>query len=1136
MEYIRRRVYIPFAVSPFSVAEYLSSVAVSLPSVAWTCPRLVTMETDSDDSSYETFHSASDGGGDSLSSFEPEDDLAELGDLDGFGFGGGAPTEDDAGDDWNAVPPPKQIILHFDDVDEELFADLKKQVSVVKTNIDNAKKNLSEDDKQRMSEHIQTFNCFMPMEFPHKLLQIANKIRPAAEPPVVIREIELILRLIFSLAVYGKSLDFLLKHRSAFPYVRWVIETFAGEEDRARKILRWLDVFPNHQQHHGLCWDSPFQQNKDMLELERIVTRSNSNMVFQPGFGLTEDDDKMRNRSNAAALLGWVRSKGINSFGPVNNMVGIAPSGFFAGSTMQLPGDSALTVTRRLLKRMVDAEEDHQVDMMGSNLNSDRGYNEEALQFGFAPEVNLNMTSTVKRGPSLPFKFGQTKYKCRRPQRQIPEDGPRTVFLARCSKATPPSNLVLYRSGTGRCTMVSSTLEKMDGSHWNLIAKSKLDLAMWKNKLYHGPNKLEDLFPGCGCTLYTATQRTPEWFLLRLFTFTSTTALAVAQRMKHDSDLMSPEAVQLLHDDLGIARPCADGTAAVDPAVKYGRYMEMSIDQLELQTKKLLKQILAAFNVPGRSTMTDKRVMARAVKSGPVKETVINRSEFEEFVRSTMMKPRKKTPSTALGTANEDNILSGLAAFTAGSNVVEILEKPKEVGLAVRKGKRHLGTNADGASPAADLKISGEPSPDGAVIELKTMTTASTIRQAKQRVEHKVDRCQLGDAKFKRIVREPGYRLQTLHHATVYQLRYVVFVVASGTAIINVLLIDVAESKRRIWEQLLDDYTLQHLQPIYGDCGLPRMEEKNLSNGSYRIEPETVQVTLALWRALNAAVELNDGPVPPLRHLQPRLVSWWNATKGMVDVISRYLKHVPVHVGSASPALVLVIRFCLVYSINTCIATKLLTHGATFLTRTGAGYGYRNFKHDIANKLSLMDVCMELAQHLRLPMSVRGAESALIARSQSTPPTAVDERRQPITASELELFRQELKNHTHFRAKWFQENESAKRIRLSLGLSHQCIVLRETVAEESHQDGNSGEDSDAASHTVTPGPKTARKRKRNKGRKCCVLCGSRCPSYCVTCSVPMCIERIDGKPACCEEFHNPTVDLERTYHARVQKS
>ena len=53
----------------------------------------MAMETDSDDSSYEP--SVSDGeSGESLSSFAPEDDLAELWDLEGNGFAGGVPSED----------------------------------------------------------------------------------------------------------------------------------------------------------------------------------------------------------------------------------------------------------------------------------------------------------------------------------------------------------------------------------------------------------------------------------------------------------------------------------------------------------------------------------------------------------------------------------------------------------------------------------------------------------------------------------------------------------------------------------------------------------------------------------------------------------------------------------------------------------------------------------------------------------------------------------------------------------------------------------------------------------------------------------------------------------------------------------
>jgi len=167
----------------------------------------------------------------------------------------------------------------------------------------------------------------------------------------------------------------------------------------------------------------------------------------------------------------------------------------------------------------------------------------------------------------------------------------------------------------------------------------------------------------------------------------------------------------------------------------------------------------------------------------------------------------------------------------------------------------------------------------------------------------------------------------------------------------------------------LDDYAAQHLQSIYtpnitstasanntNNTGseLPPMSEKALSIKGYIVEPDTVAYILKLWRSLTKLVLSNKGPVPALKHFLPTIVAWWNLSKGMVDVISRYLKHLQVPIHGASPFLVLIVRYILLFSVNGCITEKLLKYGRKLID--SGCTSYRLFKHDTSNRLALQDV------------------------------------------------------------------------------------------------------------------------------------------------------------------------------------
>ena len=66
-------------------------------------------------------------------------------------------------------------------------------------------------------------------------------------------------------------------------------------------------------------------------------------------------------------------------------------------------------------------------------------------------------------------------------------------------------------------------------------------------------------------------------------------------------------------------------------------------------------------------------------------------------------------------------------------------------------------------------------------IDVKIVTEEdTTIWKAINAFKEPVEQCQFGDAKFKWIVCSPAYWAQVLHHATVLQVGFVLFVVIAS--------------------------------------------------------------------------------------------------------------------------------------------------------------------------------------------------------------------------------------------------------------------------------------------------------------------------------------------------------------------
>ena len=122
------------------------------------------------------------------------------------------------------------------------------------------------------------------------------------------------------------------------------------------------------------------------------------------------DDDKMRDRSPSAGVeLGWTRSKSPKTFGPVNNVVSTLATNLFISSTITYRGENCVASMKRIFKRLCHVKDEQVINLKGTTVVSDRGYNNNEYQMNMAKHAQF--LNTVKRGPSLCFKFGSTSYK-----------------------------------------------------------------------------------------------------------------------------------------------------------------------------------------------------------------------------------------------------------------------------------------------------------------------------------------------------------------------------------------------------------------------------------------------------------------------------------------------------------------------------------------------------------------------------------------------------------------------------------------------------------------------------------------------------------------------------------------------------
>ncbi|MGH3054836.1 MAG: hypothetical protein ACRDL7_07645 [Gaiellaceae bacterium] len=251
----------------------------------------------------------------------------------------------------------------------------------------------------------------------------------------------------------------------------------------------------------------------------------------------------------------------------------------------------------------MNAELPEQIKMPGTTSHGDRAYNGDKY-YQLCINAGMDTHGTVKRRRGLPWNYGDVRIRLSGQQRMISEIGPKTAFGASKKLGAKTLNLVLYRSGTGRNCMLSSTLPGMSASHWNLIP---MDTRAFREFVALSASEMDETptFPAvavddAGCKELTA-QGHPGWFLLRWGRFTSTSSLSTLSRMKEDELLL--EQIRLITEDIGIELASSEEDNPTEALIYY---KDMTLEELLRKPSKDLKEIVKAYGYPKLATMQKK--------------------------------------------------------------------------------------------------------------------------------------------------------------------------------------------------------------------------------------------------------------------------------------------------------------------------------------------------------------------------------------------------------------------------------------------------------------------------------------------------------------------------------------------------
>ena len=386
----------------------------------------------------------------------------------------------------------------------------------------------------------------------------------------------------------------------------------------------------------SLHFNPVFSHDRELAKLLRDAGGHASKLAFIKGVtDLIVDDEKTRGRSPKASLMSLVRSKSAKAFGPVGNCVNLMNTGIPLSCHYSHHGESSTDIVMANLSIIEGVTNNNQVKMGGTVMGGDRGYNNKEY-FEKSDEIDMDNLNTRKRGPSIPFSFGNTYYKTSVDQRDIPENGPFLVLGATQAVGLRTSHLVAYCNGTGRVTFLQSTMPSLSygnidfcteyGDHdyartFEFAAKVLSLRENYKPDEFLSDRVLEIRvhFDLHNVFKHTQRQNGIEWHGARANTMTSTVDV-----LPTEVDRLNAAEQSLISDDIG-KRLTSQSDA--DESEEFLQYQDQSSKDLHKLTVKRLQDICKHYQHPYSNRR--KTELVDQVKTGPnTTETITEQERF----------------------------------------------------------------------------------------------------------------------------------------------------------------------------------------------------------------------------------------------------------------------------------------------------------------------------------------------------------------------------------------------------------------------------------------------------------------------------------------------------------------------------
>lgn len=222
--------------------------------------------------------------------------------------------------------------------------------------------------------------------------------------------------------------------------------------------------------------------------------------------------------------------------GMVCNHMALTLSGLPLNICWEVESDTSTTCYRRMVKNTFSmGSRGENVNLTNIIFASDRGYWTQALLFGFLLALGADILGTVMRCAWFPFVY-DTNLGEKDKRKDIPKKGHKASFLKAISKSGKKLIAQAFRTGTNKVVLTMTTLVSRRSYNFDLQKPSDAqwygDASLssedrWKKgftPLVDSNLSSELLQEKVTATPLTISQGRPEWWLMRSFAITSSTA------------------------------------------------------------------------------------------------------------------------------------------------------------------------------------------------------------------------------------------------------------------------------------------------------------------------------------------------------------------------------------------------------------------------------------------------------------------------------------------------------------------------------------------------------------------------------------------------------------------------------------